>query len=358
MFPRVKKFTSLKNIVLITVIFLFVLLMIGLWKLEAKNKVVEYKKMAFGQRKFFIKQWQGSLRSKLIELSGASLENPQASVLWHAEDEDKDGYREKQLKLLFNKDKEVLCHLLTPKEQSEEKSPAIIFFPGHGTGIKELLEEPPVKDEPYYQQSAAKYLAEKGLITFVCEPWAFWSSSSSPEQFGVAVNETLLKGKSIMGIYIDQARAEIDFLQSLTGVDSEKIGIAGVSFGGAVSFYTAAIDERITASFISGFLTSFEISYFHYGHSVEMIIPAIYQYADLLDIAGLIAPRQIMFDNGEKDDSLAMTANEAEKLIEEKIRPIFKAFGAQDNVKLNKTEKGHVLDREAAYEFFNQAFNE
>jgi len=317
----------------------------------------EFKKLGFENKRGSVEKWQKELRKKLIELSGVNLQDSSFNILWNGERENKGGYTEEQLTFLFNKDKEVLCHLLIPEDYLKRKNPAVIFFPGHGEGIYELLEEPEGEGS-YYQGSAAKFLAENGFITLTCEPWAFWSSSDNPGQLSTAINEASLKGRSIMGIYIDQVMAEVSFLHSLETVDTEKIGLAGVSFGGAVSFYTSAIDERISASFVSGFLTTFETTYFHYFHSVEMIIPGIYKWADIPDIAGLIAPRQVMFDNGETNNSLAMTGETAEILIEQKIRPIFKEFNAEDKIKLNKTKLGHALDREAALSFFKQAFND
>lgn len=361
MFLKLKKLIRDKKTLLIVVVFILLFSEIiyfqylGKRFFESSNKDFKYKKLGFENKRGNVGKWQKELREKLIELSGASLEVPSVDLIWTGEQENKGLYQEQQLKLLFNIDKEVFCHLLKP-EKSQGKIPAVIFFPGNGEGIKELLEEPEDRGL-YYQQAAAKYLAENGFITLVCEPWAFWSSSSWQGQRPVAINEYFLKGTAIMGIYIDQARAEFSYLESLENVDAKKIGLAGVSFGGAVSFYTAAIDERITASFISGFLTTFEKTYFYHPHSIEMIIPGLYQYADIVDIAGLIAPREVMFDNGETDNSLAMTGDLAEKLVEQRIRPIFKEFSAEDKVKVNKTELGHVLDREAALNFFKQTFN-
>lgn len=349
-------------------VFIVSVLIFGLWYfLGVKNiqpkteiKAKEYKKFSFVTRGVSGKEWQKQLREKIIELSGADPEIPPVSLLGREEKEDKGGYHEERVKLLFSQDKIVLCHLLTPKSSflgKNNKTPAVIFFPGNGEGIIELLEEP-LAGGSYYQQAGAKFLAENGFITLVCEPWAFWSSSSWQGQRPAAINEYLLKGASIMGVYLDQGRAEYSFLESLENVDRKKIGMAGVSFGGAVAFYTAAIDTRVKASFVSGFLTTYEESYFKHIQAPETIIPGVYEYADIPDIAGLIAPRSVMFDNGESDNSLAMSGESGERLINERIRPIFQLFGAGNQVRINKTNLGHVLDKEACLNYFLQAFNE
>jgi len=321
-------------------------------------KETGYKRLSFRQWEGEKEEWQKELRKKLAFLAGVDLTvSPAAALLWEGEAKEENGYFDKQLELLFSEDKKVSCRLLLPESAGQSELPAVIFFPGHGEGIEELLAEKPGGGLSY-QQAAAQYLSQKGLITLTCEPWAFWSSSSWPGEKQTAINENLLKGKSILGIYIDQVRSQVNFLESLEMVDPQRIGLAGVSFGGAVSFYTAALEEKIQAVFVSGFLTSYEETYFQHPHSLEMIIPGIYQYGEISDLAGLIAPRSVMFDNGETDNSLAMTAEKAEALIENEVRPIFESFGAKEKVKLNKASRGHVLDREAADKFFREAFNE
>jgi hypothetical protein len=59
-------------------------------------------------------------------------------------------------------------------------------------------------------------------------------------------------GKLVCLEQVAVARRGIDYLESRAEIDSARIGVAGASFGAAVSIYTGGADERVAAIISSG----------------------------------------------------------------------------------------------------------
>src|SRR5262249_56308459 len=57
---------------------------------------------------------------------------------------------------------------------------------------------------------------------------------------------TQLEGNSYMGLLVHEVMRAVDYLQTRPDVDRTRIGITGFSLGGAMSWYAAAADERLS----------------------------------------------------------------------------------------------------------------
>ncbi|HWJ03539.1 MAG TPA: alpha/beta fold hydrolase, partial [Verrucomicrobiae bacterium] len=99
--------------------------------------------------------------------------------------------------------------------------PAIMICQGFG-GLKETTAAP-----------TAEFLAEKGYVTLCIDYRYFGASEGEP------------RGRLIPMCQIEDIRNAITFLQQQPGVDPEKIGLYGSSYGGSNVIYTAAIDKRV-----------------------------------------------------------------------------------------------------------------
>ena len=62
---------------------------------------------------------------------------------------------------------------------------------------------------------------------------------------------------------------------------------------------------------ISGYLNTFRDSILSLSHCIDNYVPGILNWAEMYDVAGLIAPRPLFAESGEKDDIFPVAASRA-----------------------------------------------
>ncbi len=95
----------------------------------------------------------------------------------------------------------------------------------------------------------------------------------------------------------------LDYLQSRPEVDGEKIGMTGRSGGGAYTWYTAALDDRIKVAVPVAGITDLHnhvIDGTVKGHCDCMFMVNTYRW-DYTKLAALLAPRPLLLANSDKD---------------------------------------------------------
>lgn len=75
-------------------------------------------------------------------------------------------------------------------------------------------------------------------------------------EHSLAAYQSLLIGKPVARLFINDAMRGIDYLESRPDVDHTRIGAFGCSGGGAVTAYVAALDARVKAAASACFVTS------------------------------------------------------------------------------------------------------
>ncbi|HBH54042.1 MAG TPA: hypothetical protein DDY91_19320 [Planctomycetaceae bacterium] len=104
----------------------------------------------------------------------------------------------------------------------------------------------------------------------------------------------------------------IDYLVSRPEVDADRIGVTGISGGGAATFWIAAADERVRCCVpVSGMsdLQSYVTDRVVNGHCDCMFLYNNYRW-EWTTIAALVAPRPMLFENSGHDTIFPMPANE------------------------------------------------
>ena len=103
----------------------------------------------------------------------------------------------------------------------------------------------------------------------------------------------------------------------------------GISGGGTVTLFSTAIEPRIRVALVSGYLNTFRDSVGSLAHCIDNYVPGILNWAEMYDIAGLIAPRPLFVESGEKDNIFPIAAS-----IESfnRVREIYGVFGAADRI--------------------------
>jgi hypothetical protein len=91
---------------------------------------------------------------------------------------------------------------------------------------------------------------------------------------------------------------------------------------------SAALDTRIQAALVSSYLNTFRDSVMSVSHCIDNYVPGILNWAEQYDIAGLIAPRPLFAESGERDNIFPIAASRSSFA---RVKKIYEAFGAAEN---------------------------
>lgn len=147
----------------------------------------------------------------------------------------------------------------------------------------------------------------------------------------------------------------IDLLCERGDVDPGRIGVTGISGGGAATLWIAAADERVRAAVpVSGMadLTAYVPDRCINGHCDCMFLVNTFQWP-WARIAALVAPRPMLFINSDADPIFPMGANER---VAATLERVYALHGAGDRFDAQVSRGGHAYRadiRAGAYRFLN-----
>ncbi len=120
-------------------------------------------------------------------------------------------------------------------------------------------------------------------------------------------------GMSWPGIVAWDDMRTVDYLISRPEVDASRVGCVGVSFGGWRSLFLSALDPRIRAGCVVGFLSTIRSMLQRHvdTHSWVHFVPGLHRHLDLPDVASLNAPRPLLVQQCRKDGLFPLEGMEA-----------------------------------------------
>jgi dienelactone hydrolase len=144
---------------------------------------------------------------------------------------------------------------------------------------------------------------------------------------GTLAKALVLAGASWPGLVAWDDLRTVDYLASRPEVDAKRIGCLGISMGGYRAIYLAALDERIAAACVTGFMSSVRpmLKVHLDTHSWVHFLPGLHSYLDLPDVAALAAPRALLVQQCSKDQLFPPTGM---KEAVEKIAAVYAQAGA------------------------------
>ncbi|MEC0233609.1 acetylxylan esterase [Paenibacillus kribbensis] len=228
-----------------------------------------------------------------------------------------------------------------------QKYPTILAFSGHGE-MEELISKP-----KSYQHAGAVELAKSGYLVFSMENRGMGKLAGMGDHLRLdAVSR--LKGGSWYGDITTDALYLSAAVNSLSYVDQKKLGTAGVSTGGALSMLVSALDERISAAYVQGYLGTYAKTFGQDDtHEICNNISGILNIGEMWDVANLIAPRSALYVNGKMDHFHIADA----QVSYAKIKEHYKELGVEKNVNLLSPQGvTHEFSTQLATDFFNKNF--
>jgi dienelactone hydrolase len=306
--------------------------------------------------------WQVELRAKLTGLLGGF---PDRTHLRFQTLEAKNypGYRREKFIFESRPGLGVLGYLLTP---TGKKAPhaTVVCVPGHGRGVDDIVGiDENGKDrvkKPFYQYDFAIQVVEHGMAAVAIEPMAFGcrrdarnkekglTQSACQPSAGAA----LLLGQTMIAWRVWDVMRTIDWIETRPELDAKRIGCLGISGGGTCTQFASALDLRIKAGFVSGYLNTFRDSIMSVSHCIDNYVPGILNWAENYDVASLIAPRFLFSEGGSRDPIFPVHATQE---AFGKVKRVYEVLGVPERAQQEIFEGVHEFHGKQGLPFLAQA---
>jgi dienelactone hydrolase len=285
-------------------------------------------------------KWQRELRAKLIELLGGFPAKRTPLRPRTLEVREFPGYTREKFVIQSRPNAMVLGYLLTPNRQKAPHA-TMVCVPGHGRGVDDIVgideKGRDRTNKAGYQHDFALQVVEHGMAAVAIEPMAFGcrrdaiSKRKGLDQTACQPSSgaALLLGQTMIGWRVYDVMRTMDWIETRKELDSQRVGCMGISGGGTCTTFAAALEPRIRVAMISGYLNTFRDCIMSLAHCIDNYVPGIMQWAEMYDVAGLIAPRPVFVESGERDKSFPIAASRASF---ERLSRIYDVFGAGNAV--------------------------
>ena len=310
--------------------------------------------------------WRHKMRHALLEVMGMdySPEKRLATAFEAEVEEEVDLGHSIRRRIVFQSDPylSLITYVFIPKDR-KEPGPAVVALHGHGRGVQDVLGNDEGDQRIIDHIRGANYtypeqMAQHGFVVIAPEQrgWGetrepgdvksgdIWRSSCD---YDSAI--AYLFGKTIVAERVYDVFRCIDYLSTMPEVDANRVGCMGLSGGGTVTTYASALDERIKAACISCAFSTFRGSIIATHHCLCNYQPGILKYGEQADVTGLIAPRAVLIEAGEKDGVFPV---DAVRTAYTQLQEIYAAAGAEDKLEIDIFDGGHMFSGKKTFDFF------
>jgi Abhydrolase family len=284
--------------------------------------------------------WQQRLRAKLTELVGGFPTERAPLKPSTIETRTFPSYRREKIVFDSRPGVSVLAYVLLPLA-ARPPAATMICVPGHGRGVDDIVgideQGRDRTDKGGYQHDFAIQVSEAGMAAVAIEPMAFGcrrDQINARRGLGQKACEpvagaALMLGQTLIGWRIWDIMRTVDYIATRPELDATRVGCMGISGGGTATSFAAALEPRIRAAMVSGYLNTFRDSIGSLAHCIDNYVPGILNWAEMHDVAGLVAPRPLFIESGERDTIFPIDAS-----VEcfNRVREIYQVFGAADRV--------------------------
>lgn len=252
-------------------------------------------------------------------------------------------------------------YVLIPKN-SGAPMPCVLALHGHGYGVRDIVgirQDNTDRDAPEgYHDDFGVQLVKRGFVVIAPEISCFGERVSNYEHLEQRRRPTtchnantyaMMLGGSIAGLRVWDGMRAVDYLESIPQADTKRLGVMGISGGGMHAFFSACLDQRIKATVISGYFCDWRHSILAINHCTCNFVPGLLKLGELSDLAGLIAPRPLLVENGTKDDIFPIGAV---KQTVKRASRAWKIFGKK--IETDYFEGAHRIHGKRAYDFLQQ----
>ena len=267
-------------------------------------------------------KWRRKAREAVLD---AMLAPPPYTTDYRTEliaEEQREGYRAIKLRFNLTGYSRVNAYLLMP--DGEGPFPAVVLLHDHGghyTIGKEKMIRPfgvdgEVLDDAdgwaancYGGRYVGDFLASQGYAVIAVDA-LFWGERGRKEgadgnKYADNAGNFMMLGRSLSAFMNYEDMYTADYLATIPGVDSERIGCMGFSMGGYRAWMLSALSDKVrTGAAICWMNTTgcqFSWEYGRERGGFANMLPGIRRYLDYPHIASIACPKPMLFLNGELD---------------------------------------------------------
>ncbi len=257
--------------------------------------------------------------------------------------EEREHYTLDRLVLELNGIEEVPAFFVSPSARSiatgSGRLPAVLYFHSHGhhydLGKRELTDGVEYMADPPY----AEVCGRLGICALAIDQWGFGERHRDTES--ALFKRFLWEGRLMWGMMIYDSLRALDYLVARNDVDSARIASLGMSMGSTLSWWTAALDERISLCVDLCCLTDYQSLIAERGldlHGLYYYVPGLLKYFTASSINALIAPRPHLSLQGDND---ALTPRSGLDAIDAELKRVYEAEKKPTNWSLHRFPCGH-----------------
>ena len=259
--------------------------------------------------------WQQRAYDRLWDLLGLSRITPAAEELFEITEEfDVPGGHVQAFRFQSEPGYFVPGYILLPADWQGETLRGCICLQGHSTGMHNSLAMNPdhtpkckkdMKEIVANDRDFAVRAVKEGYAAICIEQRYMGTVGIQDGAPGCSAGQsmaTLLLGRTPIGERVWDVMRLIDAIEKHIGyISTDGLICMGNSGGGTATFYAACIERRIRYAMPSCAFCTYQDSIVDIHHCACNYIPGIAPDFDMGDLAGLIAPRNLVIVNGVED---------------------------------------------------------
>lgn len=238
-------------------------------------------------------------------------------------EERRDGYRARKTVFQLTKYSKVLAYELIP--DGKGPFPAVLLLHDHGghfsIGKEKMIRPFGVPDsvmqdaekwchQCYGDQFVGDYLARHGYVV-LCTDALFWGDrgmkeGSEGDKYRYVAGNFMLMGRNLSAWMDYEDVYAVDFMTTLSEVDSTRLGCMGFSMGAYRAWMLSALTDKVKCGAAVCWMhsTKYQVSR-EYGlkrhEEWANLVPGMRRYMDYPHIASIACPKPMLFINGSKD---------------------------------------------------------
>jgi dienelactone hydrolase len=296
--------------------------------------------------------WREGRRRRLQELLGAVPE-PVPLRLETLESVPCDGYRRDAIVFDAEATMSVPAYLLVPDGRAEPGA-AVLACHGHGPGKSQAvgLTHTDAPNSDYALQ-----LVREGYVVLAPDLRCFGERQDwNPEDhYACDTNlvHAVMAGWNPLAQNVWDLQRCLDVLAAHPLVDPGRVGMVGLSYGGTVTLFTAALDDRVAAAVVSGYFSSWAGSHkMPWNMCGSQVTWGMLGRLEHEDLGALVAPRPLLIESGTEDMLFPVAA------AREAVRRtglVYAELGADDRLVHDVFEGEHQWHGVRAVPFLNRS---
>ena len=222
----------------------------------------------------------------------------------------------------------------------------VICLQGHSTGMHNSIavqrEDETLPQEVERDLDFGLGCMRRGLAALCIEQRAFGERREqllpSPQGCHEAAMHALMLGRTLAGERLYDVDRGLDYLAQRGDANLRGTGIMGLSGGGTIGMFAAALLTRITFALPACCICTYRDSIMSLYHCQDNYVPGLLRQLDMPDILGLFAPKPLVVVAGQDDPLFPIRSTRA---AFRDVQRIYRACGAGDQCRLVVGKGGH-----------------